>query len=204
MSRYKDIIFDLDGTLIDSRKGILSAAQAAIRSVDGAERGFSVEVIGPPLRDMLKSIVPDFSEAMLDKAVLEFRRSYDDGYWKQYEAYEGVEETLRFFSSRNIALHIATNKPQIPALKICEDLGVTGLMKSIRCFDPARHTKKEDFLQDFLGSRKTTLFVGDTKSDFRVAGSLGVDFIYCSYGFGQLDSDCMKIANFYEIKRYIK
>lgn len=201
-SSCRHVVFDLDGTLIDSRNGVLFSLQESCFSIDGEVREISENTIGPPVREMIESIAPDFSTQMIDKAVLEFRRLYDESFWADYIVYEGVVEVLEKLN-KNYYLHIATNKPIIPTEKICTDLGIARFLNSINCFDASLHTKKADLLSNFKNSPSGALMIGDTRSDLEAANEIGMSFILCNYGFGKGLASKYSVNDFYELEEML-
>ena len=199
--KYSAIIFDLDGTLVDSRQGILMALQDACHSVDGEARSFDTSLIGPPVRDMLKQAVPSFSDKELDAATAKFRSIYDDRGWAGYSLYSNVIETIDHIASIGIPMHIATYKPKIPALKICHDAGLDIYMNSIRAFNGNHNSSKVDMVYDFKD--KTALFVGDSNSDCETAFALNLDYVHCHFGFGEAPKPTYSINYFHELKEII-
>jgi len=182
--KYSSIIFDLDGTLIDSRQGILMALQDACHAVDGKIRSFDISLIGPPVRDILKRAVPSFSDKEVNIASAKFRSIYDNHGWSGYSLFLDVIETIHQISSNGIQMHIATYKPELPTSKICHDAGLDVYMSSIRSFDEKTQATKKDLIFDF--KNQDALLVGDTYSDYEVARALKLDYVHCSYGFGDV------------------
>lgn len=199
--KYSAIIFDLDGTLVDSRQGILMALQDACRSVDGESRSFDTSLIGPPVRDMLKQAVPSFSDKELDAATAKFRAVYDDHGWSGYRPFLNVIETIRQIASSGIPMHIATYKPKLPTLKICHDAGLDIHMSSIRSFDENFNLSKADMIYNFKD--QNALFVGDTNSDYKTACALNLDYVHCRYGFGDVTKPTYSINHFLELKEIL-
>ena len=199
--KYASIIFDLDGTLVDSRQGILTALQEACHSVDGKVRSFDVSIIGPPVKDMLKKAAPSFSGKDLDAAIAKFRAIYDERSWSGYSLYLNVIETIDKIARSGIQMHIATYKPKLPTLKICHDAGLDSYMTSIRSFDYSKKLTKVDLISEFRD--QNVLFVGDTNSDYETARTLNLDYVHCCYGFGDVTEPTYSINDFYQLEGII-
>ena len=93
--RIENIIFDLDGTLVDSLPGIEYASQRAVDTVC-PERG-SLKLrrfIGPPISDIFLRIFPDVAGNELEDLIQEFRKAYDNGGWQKTVLFDGVKDTL--------------------------------------------------------------------------------------------------------------
>ena len=198
---FSAIIFDLDGTLVDSRQGILMALQEACHSIDGKARSFDTSLIGPPVKDMLKQAVPSFSDKNLDAATAKFRSIYDDYGWSGYRLYSNVTDTIEKIASIGIPMHIATYKPKIPTSKICHDTGLDIYMNSIRAFNDRKNVSKEELLYDFRS--QNALYVGDTKSDYEIACALNIDYAHCNYGFGHANNYNYLLQDFSDLLEII-
>ena len=109
--KYSFIIFDLDGTLIDSFPGIYEALSDACRLVDGTVFTEDSLQVGPPVVGMLKQVAPHYSDDMVKKAVSLFRDSYDSELWKRYNVYPGAKDVLGGLVDSKRFLFLATNKP---------------------------------------------------------------------------------------------
>ncbi len=199
-----DLIFDLDGTLIDSRKGIASALKHACYEIDGVARNVPISIIGPPIGEMIATLAREFTSEDISEAERIFRSEYDSLLWKDYTVYDGVLENLIFFKNLGIQLHIATNKPMLPTEKICSDAGLIEVMTSIRCLDPLLMKKKSEMLVEFDGCGGEVLLIGDTGSDAQAAAELGIDFVFCEYGYGVNNSNYTSIHDFIELREKIQ
>ncbi len=129
-------IFDLDGTLIDTRPGILYSLQQAIQQalpeVDITGLDFK---IGPPVREMFSRTLKPISETELDSLETAFRASYDTSGWEMSKVYPGVVETLDYLYNLERFLFIATNKPRDVTNRILSHLGLLPFFEEIVCPD---------------------------------------------------------------------
>ena len=203
--KYKNLVFDLDGTLIDSSKGITESLAHACFKIDGKTRIIDKTIIGPPVHEMISLVASDFSKLEKMEALKIFRKIYDNHLWEKFSAYKGVYKTLEKLYREKFSMHIATNKPHIPTSKICEKIGIVNYFESIRSLDTNIHNSKFDFLKDFIKVRNQTVFIGDTHSDLIVASKLGIDFIYFESGFDKCFYGHVKykIKKFENILRYL-
>jgi len=183
--KYSSIIFDLDGTLIDSFPGIYEALSDACEAVDGTIFTEDSLQVGPPVVGMLKQVAAHYSDDMVKKAVALFRGSYDGELWKRYNVYPGAQDILEQLVASKRFLFLATNKPQAPTLEILNDLGWMSFFASVSCFDKNKYKDKTHLVSkiDLLGTK--ALLVGDTESDEVAATKNSIDFCFCDYGYGK-------------------
>jgi len=137
LRRARAVLFDLDGTLLDSLPGIEYSARAAF-----AECGLAIgeielrTLIGPPIRTILaKMALADttggLSEEQLDRLVQAFRASYDSEGWRRTPHYAGAAELLRELCAQGKRLFVVTNKPRPISLRILEAGGTLGLFEEV-------------------------------------------------------------------------
>lgn len=185
------IVFDLDGTLVDSAEGILLAfrkvfADAGIEPVRPLSRG----VIGPPLRRTLELLTDGAAPAMLDMLAARFREAYDGALCAQASAYPGIDALLRQLHAADTPLFIATNKRTVPTLRIVEARGWATLFGDVRCSDAggAVQSDKRETLATLVRERGidrgASLMVGDSIDDAEAAQRAGLRFIGVRWGYG--------------------
>jgi len=183
--KYSSIIFDLDGTLIDSFPGIYEALSDACEEVDGTVFTEELLQVGPPVVGMLKQVASHYSNDMVKKAVALFRKSYDGKLWKRYNVYPDAQDVLKELADSKRLLFLATNKPQAPTMEILNDLGWMSFFASVICFDKNKYKDKTHLVSKIDLSSAKTLLVGDTESDELAATKNGIDFCFCDYGYGK-------------------
>ena len=106
------LILDLDGTLIDSKPGILESFGTAVATVfPGQEFDLSTVVLGPPIQRMFQVSFPKASESEIEGLLRVFRGHYDREGSLHTRLYDGAWDVLTYCQRRGIALDIATNKP---------------------------------------------------------------------------------------------
>jgi phosphoglycolate phosphatase len=187
------LIFDLDGTLVDSQPGILYSLKTAVRQtfpeIDPEMFDFK---IGPPVREMLRIGLKTVSEAELDRLETAFRVSYDGGGWQLTTVYPSVVETLVELTRCGVSCYVVTNKPSLATARILTLLGLTPYFDTVLCPDSRqpRFSSKAEMLEELLEERiipaNQAIYVGDSVDDFCAAEQCGIKFISIEYGYGRI------------------
>jgi phosphoglycolate phosphatase len=194
--RIENIIFDLDGTLVDSLPGIEYASRCAVDSVCPDRGSFELRpFIGPPIRDIFRRIFPDIEEKELETLVNEFRKAYDNGGWQKTVLFDGVKDTLIKLENLNIRNYLVTSKPKLPALKILDLLKIRNHFVDVVCPDSVTPAfpSKSDAMACLIAKHglyhEKILSVGDTNEDKVAAITCGIRFAEASYGYGHFEED---------------
>jgi phosphoglycolate phosphatase len=193
LPRY--ILFDLDGTLIDSLPGIEYSIREAFSKCKLPLATQSVqELIGPPIRTILSRAGNIVATDCLDQLVVAFRASYDSEGWQKTASFPRANELLRILHREGHQLFVVSNKPRRISLQILERQGMLDYFESIVTADsrsPAYSDKKE-MIDSLLAERSINaadcLMVGDTEEDAGAAASAGVQFVWMAHGYGNLGS----------------
>ena len=201
------LFFDVDGTLVDSLPGIEFSIREALGSLGKECNGNIRQLIGPPIREVLHTILGDESESELDRVEAQFRKYYDSEGWKKASLYPHVEETLRELKAKGNRLFVFTNKPAHVTRAILRDLNVGWCFEATLSRD-SRVPHFEDkgamlskLVSDFDVDKDSALVTGDSGEDFRAALLCGIRFCFVTYGYGSLPdgqaSGCVRrIDNF--------
>ena len=197
------IIFDLDGTLVDSLPGIEASLRVAAAACDRPREVPPIRsVIGPPIATMIESLWPDLDGRERQRAVAAFRAHYDSDGCLLAELFGGVAATLDALSTRGIRLFVLTNKPARPTETILERTGIRSHFADV--IAPDTHTPPfasknaaASWLQqkhDLLPA--TTLIVGDGLDDANAGAQCGFGFVAAAYGYGRAvaRSDLARVA----------
>lgn len=201
-------MFDLDGTLVDSRPIIERAAQAALATVCPELCGRTVTTImGPPIREMFRMTLDGVDATTLDRLVGAFRRVYDaEGLCRETPTYPGVESMLVELARKGVRLFILTNKPQASSRQILTQRGIQSCFAEIVTpdWEVASFTSKakglELLMQHQRLRREQTVLVGDTVEDAAAAAACGVAFVAALYGYGSLAAEAHR-RNWLTIRR---
>ena len=186
------ILFDLDGTLLDSLPGIAFSVREACRMVGLPEPKINLRsLLGPPIRTILSRAVANDDLALMDQLEQAFRSSYDTEGWRKTSCFDGAQATLGMMKAGGHRLFVVSNKPRHISLQILEREGLLPLFERIYTRDsrtPAC-TKQEmlhEFLSEYGVSSPDCLMVGDTMEDATAAAATGIGFVYMTHGYGEL------------------
>ncbi|MGM0215013.1 NIF family HAD-type phosphatase [Enterococcus sp. AZ109] len=188
----KVVLFDLDGTLTDSSKGIIASITYMLKDLklevpaDDVLRSF----IGPPLSLSLGKLYGMDKEAA-QKATLIYRDYYAAHGIHELEVYPGIADTLAELSKSYI-LGLATSKPAPYAEQIINELGFSGYFTGIFGADmngqrEGKATIIKDALAHLTEDLSGVVMIGDREFDIKGAKENGIASIGVLYGFGNLE-----------------
>ena len=188
MPHYDAILFDVDGTLIDSAPGILNTLEMVFRDMGVDLTNVNLRrYIGPPLR---KSFAEHFSDpAKIEEATERYRMIYHEKGSHEGGVYPGMPEMLRRLKDAGFTLCTATCKPTEVVTPILEEQGIAGYFAFVggASMDESRDTKT-DVIRHVLSQPtlqgKRVLMVGDRSDDLQGAANCGLDAVGVLYGYG--------------------
>jgi phosphoglycolate phosphatase len=186
------VLFDLDGTLVDSLPGIEFSVDCALSACSLPQRSLELRpLIGPPIRTILHQVAPDVCEDQLSRLEQAFRSSYDAEGWSKTVLHDGALNSLAKLKAAGLPLYLVTNKPAIPTRLILQHLDLADLFIEVVCRDsqvPA-YQSKADMLRDVTNRHRlepsACLYVGDTFEDVRAANEAGIPVAIVAHGYGQ-------------------
>lgn len=187
MKRYDAVVFDWDGTLMDSTHHIVSSLQRACADLDlpvpSAQE--AAWVIGMSLEGALYRIAPDLEADRMQAFVQRYREHYLHGD-DEPPLFEGVAGFLAELRSGGVALGVATGKSRRGLDRAIRVLGLQGVFRATRCADEAAGKPDpamlRQLLDEFSMAPEQVLMVGDTSHDIWMARNAGVDSLAVSYG----------------------
>jgi phosphoglycolate phosphatase len=185
--RYELLVFDWDGTLIDSAGAIVWCIQSACRDLglpvpDDARAS---HVIGLGLQDALAYAIPGLAPAEYGRVVERYRHHFlarDP----QIPLFPGTEAMLAGLRERGHVLAIATGKSRTGLARALDNTGLKPLFAASRCADQCTPKPAPDMLLELMVELGTndanTLMIGDTVHDLQMAAHAGVPAVAVSYG----------------------
>ncbi len=190
MKNYDYILFDLDGTLTDSKVGIQECIKFAL-DTKGIEYEDSVldKMIGPPFRISMHDFL-GLEMPMIEELIGLYRGEYEKYGWAHNSVYDGVREMLETLKSYGKKLAVATSKPQKFTNQIMKGFDLEKYFDFIGA--ASSDTSKElkcDVIASVLENLAVTdkdkvLMVGDRLYDIEGAKIVGVDVCAVLYGYG--------------------
>jgi phosphoglycolate phosphatase len=196
-SLSKAIIFDFDGTLVDSEITIYQCFQSITNYLAPERIDYAKNIlIGPPLRDTASEILGPNHQGQLDEFVRLFVEMHDEHVIKNTQPYPNVIETLKILNAKKVFMAIATNKRRAPIIKLINHYKWQDYFISIECSDDKSFIRnKDEMIQDILNKDKNfnkAFFIGDTVNDGLSANLNELLFIKAEYGYGK-DQDWSKV-----------
>ena len=185
--QYELLIFDWDGTLMDSAGLIVDSIQQACADIavsvpdDRACR----QIIGLGLIQALQTLLPDLPEGDYPRLVEQYRHHYL-GRDAEIPLFEGVAEGIRELHGGGFTLAVATGKSMKGLERALDHSGLRPYFSATRCADQT-HSKPhpamvEEILDELMLKRNQALVIGDTSHDMLMAANAGVDRLGVSYG----------------------
>lgn len=185
--RFDLIVFDWDGTLMDSAGAIVRAMQAAARDLGLAEVPAERArfVIGLGLGEALRHAVPDLEETAYPRMVERYRHHYLSSD-HELTLFEGVTEMIDALAARGHMLAVATGKSRLGLNRALGHSGLGAYFHATRCADECfskPHPAMLEELMGELGARpERTLMIGDTTHDLQMARNAGTAGVAVSFG----------------------
>lgn len=190
MKKYKAVIFDVDGTLLNTKEGILSSVFATIEEF-GLRPLREDEIhlfIGPPIQRSMMQVYGYTKEQAQEFAnVFRARYSQHEHLFKA-EVYDGIHELFDKLKAEGVRIAIATYKREDYAIDIVDHFGLHEKADVTHGADNFNKLTKADIIRlciDDMGvTKEECVMVGDSDNDAIGARDLGCDFIGVTYGFG--------------------
>jgi phosphoglycolate phosphatase len=193
------ILFDLDGTLVESLAGIEDSVRSAFASCGLRMQVTSLrDLVGPPIRTILSRAGNVIEEQKLDALEREFRANYDREGWRNSVCFPGVPEVLRKLGQQGHRLFVVSNKPRHACTRILHSHAILDDFEDIITRDSRspNYESKRQMIETLLCERSLApdqcLMVGDTSEDRNAAASVGIRFVWMKYGYG---SPCQFTSN---------
>ncbi len=189
---FRTILFDLDGTLVNSEEGITKSIKHAMMELNQPEPTYEqlLPCIGPPLIDSFQ-LVLGLEHDLAIQAVALYRKRYGEIGKFELFPYEGIKELLETLKDRGYRLFVATSKPQPVAGEIINHTGLSDYFDKVYGAGlDGKFNHKPELLKHLLEEenleRGQTLMVGDRKFDLLGASANQMASLGVTYGFGSL------------------
>lgn len=187
MKRYKAVIFDWDGTVMDSTASIVGAMQSAC--VDLELPAPSVEdaswVIGLSLQQALQRCAPTLKEEHVPHFIERYRHHFFS-FDQQLSLFEGIVPLLEELKQQEIRLGVATGKSRHGLDRVLQAHQLTQHFDCTRCADETQGKPHPAMLFEIMENLslepEQVLMVGDTTHDVQMASNAGVDSMAVTYG----------------------
>ncbi len=188
LALYALVIFDWDGTLIDSADRIVCSMQAAARDLahPALEPDAVRNIIGLGLPEAIQQLLPGATAETVEA----MRERYSHHFLSQDQTpcplFPGVEVGLRWLRAAGYRLAVATGKSRRGLDRAFRDTGLGPLFEFSRCADETRSKPHPLMLEELLAesgcSASQALMIGDTEYDLEMASNAGVDSVAVTYG----------------------
>ena len=186
-------IFDLDGTLADTRADLASAVNRTrhalgLRAVPQAR---VVASVGNGLATLLERIIPERRDVPAAEKRAIWMREYAAHWLDETVVYPGIPEALRALRRRHWRLAVLSNKPDEATKAIVRGLGLEKFFSVVQGGAPAIPLKPDPAAVEFIirasgydGRRTSIWMVGDNYTDLEAARNAGIMSCFCRFGFG--------------------
>jgi len=186
--KFDLIVFDWDGTLMDSEVKIVRCMQAAAMDVGIADPGAAAirNIIGLGLSEAMEALFPSADRGARSELVARYRTHFLELDATDMPLFPGVVEGLSDLSRQGYLLAIATGKARRGLDRVLDETGIRHLFVSSRCADEAFSKPHPRMLEEILNETGTetrrAIMVGDTEYDMQMARNASVSALGVSYG----------------------
>jgi len=194
-ARYSAVLFDLDGTIVDSAPGITAtlAYTFARLELPVPRPAELLRWVGPPILDSFRDLA-GFDAEQSQQALSIYREKYLAEGVYDASVYPGVREVLHAIHAAGIPLSLATSKPETPARAVLEHFNLIEPFDHLTgASDDEVRSAKKDVVEEALrrleaggANLSTTVLVGDRHHDVEGAAHHGVPTIFVTWGYGSL------------------
>lgn len=185
--QFNLLIFDWDGTLMDSAGAIVSSIQAACRDlgIDEPSDERARHIIGLGLQEALTALLPDLAEADYPRLVDRYRFHF---LARDHELplFPGVREGIAALAEAGFMLAVATGKSRRGLDRAFQHSGLREFFHGSRCADESFSKPHPGMVEELMGEfgvlPRHSLVIGDTTHDLQMAANAGVASLAVSYG----------------------
>lgn len=187
----KVLVFDVDGTLFDTKVGIIDALNYVLSQYNKSliEEDMEEKYIGPPIYDSLIKF-SKFDADVAKEATSLYRRIYVEKFIQHSVPYCGMEDVLKFFENKGYKLYIATMKTKPQVDRLFSIFGIAKYFDKIYTATENASISKQEMLMEIQSNNEgsTIFMIGDTKSDYEATLGLKCIFVAADYGYGKVSN----------------
>jgi phosphoglycolate phosphatase len=193
-NRLKLLVFDWDGTLIDSIERIVTSLQHASRAVCDADlsEDRARSVIGLGLQEAIERLFPQLDALAVESVAASYRQNFLYDSEVPEVLFDGVEELLQRLVADDYTLAIATGKSRTGLDRAMQNHHLGEYFVTTRCADESRSKPHPEMLNSILHELDTctnnAVMIGDSEHDMLMAGNAGVDAIGVTHGVEAAES----------------
>lgn len=196
---FKNILFDIDGTLVNSEKAIINSLQKVLKEEFNLEKKYDdlLFVLGVPGIYSLKQLdIPNNKISEISNKWSDYIFSYSD----EMKLYPDVEFVLNYLYNKNINLGIVTSKDDCEMTREFNNFGLNKYFNSIVTSSSTKlHKPNPDpilkAMDNLNANKKDTIYIGDSVYDMKSAKSSGISFGLASWG---------AVKNIHNVDYYLK
>lgn len=184
MKKYKQIIFDFDGTLCNSEEGIIKCIEYAMEKLGEPQLPLDTmrRFIGPALFLSFRDTA-GLSEARAEEAVAYYRERYIPIGIYECHLFDGIAELLQTLHERGVTLAVASAKPHNSVIRACANLNIDKYFTKIVGAPPDVKSNEKDGYVRSATLDSPALMVGDAPYDIEAGKRTNTDTFAVTYGF---------------------
>lgn len=200
MKGFSSLLFDLDGTLIDSAPDVCASINRVLETMNRPSISIieTKLLVGFGARTLVEKTLemtgPTGSKNDIDFLLSGFLDNYSRNPCEHTVLFPGARDALERFLSAGIQLAICTNKPEATCFPVLEALDLRRYFVSIICGDTLEYRKPDarhifHTLDDMGAALNTAAFIGDSETDIEAANNAGMPSVLVSFGYCHVPFD---------------